>query len=109
MLEIANRPVLPDADAPIAEAGIEVVPDILANGGGVVVSHAEWAQNRIGIAWDEKRVTDHLKGHVEGAAQRVLDIMEEHDCSMRDAAYGAALLPLCDAIGHLGTAKDFAG
>ena len=109
VLEIANRPVLPDADAPIAEAGIEVVPDILANGGGVVVSHAEWAQNRIGIAWDEKRVTDHLKGHVEGAAQRVLDIMEEHDCSMRDAAYGAALLPLCDAIGHLGTAKDFAG
>ena len=107
VVEIANIPILAEADEPLRKRGIEVVPDILANGGGVTVSHAEWAQNREGLAWSEERVQDYLEERMKTAAKRVTDLMQEKDIDMRTAAYGAAMLRLCGAISAAGTAEDF--
>ncbi|MGB7405568.1 MAG: Glu/Leu/Phe/Val dehydrogenase, partial [Pacificimonas sp.] len=109
ILEIANGPVEPSADQKLRDAGIEVVPDILANAGGVTVSHAEWVQGRQGTAWDEDRVADYLKAKLETAAAKVRDMMAEHDIDMRTAAYGVAMVRVCEAISARGTADDFAG
>ena len=107
ILEVANMPVTPAADAPLAKRGIEVVPDILANGGGVTVSHAEWVQNREGRAWSQQQVHDYLHERVGDAADKVMRLMDEHDMDMRSAAYGAAMQRLCAAISVRGTAEDF--
>ncbi len=109
IVEIANRPVLPAADEPLREAGIDVVPDILANGGGVTISHAEWVQGRTGLDWDAEEVDDYLEEKMESAAGEVRDLMDEQGLDMRTAAYGVALKRLCAAISATGTADDFAG
>ncbi|MBV7255510.1 Glu/Leu/Phe/Val dehydrogenase [Pacificimonas sp. WHA3] len=109
ILEIANGPIGPPADAPLRKAGIEVVPDILANAGGVTISHAEWVQNRGGLAWDEDRVNDYLRDQMEAAARRVTQMMDTHALDMRTAAYAAAMVPLCRAVSARGTCSDFGG
>ena len=109
ILEIANRPILPAADEALFEAGIEVVPDILANGGGVTISHAEWVQGRQGLDWEEDEVDDYLEDIMQNAAEQVRALMEDKDLDMRTAAYGVALARLCAAISATGTADDFGG
>lgn len=109
IVEIANRPILPAADEPLREAGIDVVPDILANGGGVTISHAEWVQGRTGLGWEEDEVDDYLQQKMETAAQSVRDLMEEHGLDMRTAAYGVALKRLCAAVSASGTKEHFGG
>jgi glutamate dehydrogenase (NAD(P)+) len=61
VVEAANGPVTPEADSVLTERGVRVVPDILANAGGVVVSHLEWVQHREGYTWSEAEVIDRLK------------------------------------------------
>lgn len=108
VVEIANRPILPAADAPLRAAGIEVVPDILANGGGVTVSHAEWVQGRQGLAWDADGVEGYLETTMQQAAGKVRDTMKEAGCDMRTAAYAVAMRRLCAALSARGTIDDFA-
>ena len=108
ILEIANRPILPAADEALRKAGIEVVPDILANGGGVTISHAEWVQGRQGLGWEADEVDDYLEDTMRDAAKKVRKLMEDEELDMRSAAYGVALGRLCAAIGATGTAEDFA-
>lgn len=107
ILELANRPILPAADDALEDAGIEVVPDILANGGGVTISHAEWVQGRQGIDWAEEDVADYLEETVGDAAQKVREVMQDRDTGMRAAAYIVALQRLCAAISAHGTRADF--
>ena len=83
------------------------MPDILANGGGVTVSHAEWVQGRQGIDWDEEEVTDYLEQKISDAAENVREVMQECDTDMRTAAYAVALRRLCAAISAHGTRADF--
>ena len=109
VLEIANRPIDPDADEPLRDAGIEVVPDILANAGGVIISHAEWVQGRTGLAWDDTRVADYLETMMQAAADRTLEMMDKHDLDMRTAAYAAAMVRVCEAISARGVAADYRG
>ncbi|MCP9222841.1 Glu/Leu/Phe/Val dehydrogenase [Erythrobacter sp. LQ02-29] len=108
IVEIANRPILPAADDALRQAGIEVVPDILANGGGVVVSHAEWVQGRQGRPWKEHEVETYLEDHISDAADRVRRLMDSHGLDMRTAAHGCALQRLCAGISASGLAKDYA-
>ena len=107
VVEIANRPILPAADAPLREAGIDVVPDILANGGGVTISHAEWVQGRTGRAWSEDEVADYLEQTMQSAAAKVAEAMDKHELDMRTAAYAVALARLCAAVSSKGTVEDF--
>ncbi len=107
IVELANRPILPGADKALQDAGIEVVPDILANGGGVTISHAEWVQGRQGIDWAAEDVDDYLDDTISNAADNVRDVMQECDTDMRTAAYAVALRRLCAAISAHGTRADF--
>jgi glutamate dehydrogenase (NADP+) len=107
ILELANGPVTPDADRILGERGIVVLPDILANAGGVTVSYFEWVQNRQGYYWDVQKVHRLLQKSMECEGRAVWDISAEHRVSMRTAAYIHALGRLAGAIEAHGTQSFF--
>ena len=85
--EGANGPTSAGADAILDEKGIFVIPDILANAGGVTVSYFEWVQDRGGYFWDERTVNDRLRQIMERSFQDVLTLAKQHKVNMRTAAY----------------------
>jgi glutamate dehydrogenase (NAD(P)+) len=91
ILEGANGPIMPDGDAVLADRGIDVVPDILANAGGVTVSYYEWVQNGRQESWDLTEVDERLERAMRGTYRRVHALAQEKSCTMRDAAYALAL------------------
>lgn len=109
VLELANGPVTPDADKVLNDAGIVVLPDILANAGGVTVSYFEWVQNRQGYYWDLEEIHSKLLKIVEREGKAVWDISRNRDVSVRSAAYIHALGRLATAIEAHGTQQFFAG
>jgi glutamate dehydrogenase (NAD(P)+) len=86
IVEGANGPTTPDADAVLEERGVHVVPDILANSGGVAVSYFEWVQDLQAYWWSEDQVNDRLKAIMEGAYQEVSILAGEQGVSLRTAA-----------------------
>ena len=86
IVEGANGPVSARADRILAQRDIPVVPDILANGGGVVSSYFEWVQNRMGYAWLAPVVQNRLRRFMTEAFEAVRQVREEHDVRMRMAA-----------------------
>ena len=109
ILEMANGPVSPEADHKLSAAGQIIVPDILANSGGVTVSHLEWVQNRSGFYWDSSRVRDHLKKTMETETQAIWALHNEMDLSMRDAAYTHGLRRIAQSVEARGTPAYFEG
>jgi glutamate dehydrogenase (NAD(P)+) len=91
LVEGANAPTTPRAERYLLEKGVEVLPAILCNAGGVTVSYFEWKQNRQSETWDEELVDERLKTIMTRSAQRVLEMAERLDCSMRIASYAAAI------------------
>ncbi len=89
--EGANGPTTPNADRILESNGVFVVPDILANAGGVTVSYFEWVQDRGGYFWDEKTVVSRLNTIIQRAFQDVLSVAERHSVNMRVAAYMLAI------------------
>jgi glutamate dehydrogenase (NAD(P)+) len=89
--EGANGPTTPEGDAVLRERGIEVLPDILCNAGGVIVSYFEWAQNRGGAAWDAAEIDRRLQEILTRAYQRVMSVSESKGVDRRTAAYAVAL------------------
>jgi glutamate dehydrogenase (NADP+) len=107
ILELANGPVGSDADAILFERGIRVIPDILANAGGVVVSYFEWIQNRTGYYWTESVVNERLATIVKREADIIYSRSEEKGVPLRTAAYIVALSRIRDAIASKGTYEFF--
>ncbi|MEM8922818.1 MAG: Glu/Leu/Phe/Val dehydrogenase [Actinomycetota bacterium] len=91
VIEAANGPTTADAEVILADRGIDVVPDILANAGGVIVSYFEWLQNKSSRAWTEEDVDDRFRTLVWQAHDEVVETRERLGCSRRDAAYVVAL------------------
>jgi glutamate dehydrogenase (NAD(P)+) len=85
--EGANGPTTAFADAILEEKGVFVVPDILANAGGVTVSYFEWVQNREGYYWREDMVIERLHDVMIRAFDQVLQYSKTHNVNMRTAAY----------------------
>ena len=107
VLELANGPVTADADAILEKKGIVVLPDILANAGGVTVSYFEWVQNRQGYYWDLEEVHQRLLKTMEREGRAVWTISRERGTSVRTAAYIHALSRLANAIEEHGTQSYF--
>jgi glutamate dehydrogenase/leucine dehydrogenase len=91
IVEGANGPVSASADDILHEKGIMVVPDILANAGGVTVSYFEWVQNRLGYFWTEERVNRRADRNMKESFEQVYQASLQHNCSMRIAAYVVAI------------------
>jgi glutamate dehydrogenase/leucine dehydrogenase len=91
ILELANGPVTPEADEILKNMGVLVVPDILANAGGVTVSYFEQVQNAAGYYWKEQEVLEKLKETILEAFDSVWMKKEKHQTDMRTAAHILAL------------------
>ncbi|HWH11266.1 MAG TPA: Glu/Leu/Phe/Val dehydrogenase [Solirubrobacteraceae bacterium] len=97
VLEAANGPTTPEADAILAERGIAVVPDILANAGGVTASYFEWVQDQQQYFWDAGEVAERLRVQLDLAFDRVAEIADRLGVSWRSAALALALERVADA------------
>ena len=107
ILELANGPITFDADNTLFQKGITVIPDILANAGGVTVSYFEWVQNRTGDYWPLEKVHTRLNNLISSEAAKIFDLKEEKNCSMRTAAYVKALERVGSAIEAKGSQNLF--
>ena len=87
ILEAANYPVTHEADAILNDRGIAILPDILANAGGVIVSYFEWSQNLQGFRWDEDRVNQELKKIITRAYRDVWELALRDGITFREAAF----------------------
>ena len=95
LAEGANAPNTPEADRILEERGIQVLPAILCNAGGVTVSYFEWKQNRQAERWAAADIDSELRRYMHAAADRVKEMAQTHKCDMRTAAFSSAL-------GHIG-------
>lgn len=91
ILEMANDPVTPEADEILEKAKVKIIPDILANSGGVIVSFFEWTQNLKKEKWDLDRVNQELKRVIETGLNKVLVENQKHGGTLRASAYNVAL------------------
>ncbi|MDP9236645.1 MAG: Glu/Leu/Phe/Val dehydrogenase [Chloroflexota bacterium] len=97
IIEAANGPTTPEADRILAEKGVHVVPDIVANSGGVIVSYFEWVQDLQSFFWDEDEVNVKLKRIIERSFREVAEIQAQAAGTMREAAYMLAVRRVVEA------------
>ena len=95
--ELANGPTTPGADRVLAKAGIMLIPDILANAGGVTVSYYEWVQDQYSFFWSEKQINDTLEQTIQSAFKDVLDKAQNFDTDLRTGAYILAVERVAEA------------
>lgn len=96
--EAANGPTTPEADEILFKKGVLVIPDIVANAGGVIVSYFEWVQNLQGIQWKEDEVKKRLEEHIVNAFERTYKAHQDRDVDMRTAAYLVAVERVVNAM-----------
>ena len=109
IVEVANGPIASEADEILHRASKIVVPDVLANAGGVTVSYFEWVQNRAGYAWTLDEVRSRLVEVMARSFGEVWELAAEEDRSLRSAAYALALRRIEEAVQAHGTRDYFQG
>ena len=97
ILEMANRPITPEADEILLDKKILIMPDILANVGGVVVSYFEWVQNSMNFYWSEKEVLDKLRTYMANAVKDLSKVCTDFRCDMRASLYIKAIKKILEA------------
>ncbi len=104
IIEIANGPTTPEAEEMLLDMGVTVVPDILANAGGVTVSYFEQVQNAINYSWTEEVVRERLREKMETAIEGVWNEKERYNTSVRMGAYALAVKKVAQAMKDRGRA-----
>jgi glutamate dehydrogenase (NAD(P)+) len=102
IVEAANSPVTPMADEHLQEQGVVIVPDILANAGGVIVSYFEWVQNLQRFSWKKKQANTELHATITEAYRKVRKLAKRRNLNLRTAAFVLA-------IGRVGKATVLRG
>ncbi len=98
VVEAANHPVTPGGDKILRDMGTTIIPDVLANAGGVTGSYFEWTQNIQQLAWKEERFTAELAERMQGAYRFTAAFAEERGTSLREAAYAIGIRRVADAV-----------
>ncbi len=98
VVEGANGPTTPEADRVLGERGVLVVPDILANAGGVIVSYLEWTQNTQNVTWERAQVNAELSRRLVAAHDEARARAAADGCSLRQAAYRVAVERVARAV-----------
>jgi len=98
VVEGANGPVTTEADKILWKNGIVVVPDILANSGGVIMSHIEWVNNRMGGWISEEEAQERLKQKMISTTRKVVEFWKSSNVDMRIAAYSLAVKRVVEAM-----------
>ena len=91
VIEAANGPTTAEAEAYLLQRGVEIIPDILANSGGVIVSYFEWLQNKSAHYWGADDIQSRLRNLIWEACDEVANSRERLGCTSREAAYAVAL------------------
>ena len=102
IVEGANGPTTPEADEILEERKIPVIPDILANAGGVVVSHLEWVQALSGLFWEEEQVNSELERKMVKTFKEVWENSQRRNVSLRCAAYTASIERIAEVYSYRG-------
>ncbi|MCH8328677.1 MAG: Glu/Leu/Phe/Val dehydrogenase, partial [Candidatus Marinimicrobia bacterium] len=97
VVEAANHPVTPEGEDILLKAGTEIIPDLIANAGGVTVSYFEWVQNIQQFAWNAERVSEELHRILGGGFAQVLEFSKKHKVTLRQASFGLALKRVYEA------------
>ena len=91
IMEMANAPISSAADKILFEKGTKIIPDIIANAGGVIVSYFEWVQNLAGEHWSKEEVLNKLEEQISGSFNKILLTCQSKKCDLRKSAYIVAL------------------
>lgn len=97
VLELANGPISDKAHGLLTERGVTVIPDILANAGGVVVSYLEWTQNRRNERWPAEKVDRELEKYLVKALREAYEYSQKHGAALKEAAFALAISRILDA------------